>query len=509
MHSRVRLHGAVTVECPRSGAGVPRGLFLLALFVCSFLFTPLTVAAATESASFEALVDTSRQLREALMSTTQLLQNTTEELQKTRKERDEMAHDIKSLKDRVFGFKKINEELEDRVAPENLLVTCVEFISSVLWSMGMAFLTALWNIFTDPVMWFSTSKGQVLMILLAQQALLSRVLGLMIFLATLNGIAWFIRQLRATKDRIKWIFGWVIWLWDCSILMLFRELWSSSKKSTERADKNVEKLLTKMAGRLESLETALKSAEKTKKEDSVTAKVSPNPAQGKGSKKPCPNCDQLGHTIWTCPAPKRCFICHSTKHLARSCPKKSSANVVMEVAPPTAEEAKEFLEVSQAQCEDGAAAAATRSAEASGGTSRRPLMNVTAELGGAKVDCLIDTGSMVNVVSLDMARQRGWAIDTGCEEAQMTLKGFNGAVSKVVGTVLLPVVVGRWKESTPFVVTESANHVIFGMPALQDLKVTVDPTGTRIIDDEGSAVYCHAIEEEPPEFALEGESKND
>jgi len=135
--------------------------------------------------------------------------------------------------------------------------------------------------------------------------------------------------------------------------------------------------------------------------------------------------------------------------------------------------------------------------------SRAPVLNVSAGVGSTKGKILIDTGSSVNVMPRSFAEDQGLELSTDSEEAGMKLRAFNGTVSEVMGTVLLPVTVGRWKATIPFVVTDSCTAVILGMPGLRDLDVKVDPARRRLEDRSGHLVFCQSVDVSAPAYSLE------
>jgi len=72
----------------------------------------------------------------------------------------------------------------------------------------------------------------------------------------------------------------------------------------------------------------------------------------------------------------------------------------------------------------------------------------------------------------------------------MKLRAFNGTCSDVVGMALLPVTVGGWKATFPFVVTDASASIIIGMPGLCELDVEVDPAKRKLEDRAGYLVLC-------------------
>jgi len=137
------------------------------------------------------------------------------------------------------------------------------------------------------------------------------------------------------------------------------------------------------------------------------------------------------------------------------------------------------------------------------GGSRAPVLHVRAGIGSSKEMVLVDTGSSVNVLPLSFAEAQGLELSTDSEDAKMKLKAFNGTCSDVAGTALLPVTVGGWKATLPFVVTEASASIIIGMPGLCDLDVTVDPARRKLEDRSGHVVFCQHADVEAPAYSLE------
>jgi len=135
--------------------------------------------------------------------------------------------------------------------------------------------------------------------------------------------------------------------------------------------------------------------------------------------------------------------------------------------------------------------------------SRAAVLHVLAGMGSTRETILVDTGSSVNVMPRRFAEGQGLELITDTEEAKMKLRAFNGTSSDVMGTALLPVTVGRWKATIPFVVTDACSTVILGMPGLRDLDVKVDPARRCLEDREGHLVFCQSTDVSAPAYSLE------
>jgi len=142
------------------------------------------------------------------------------------------------------------------------------------------------------------------------------------------------------------------------------------------------------------------------------------------------------------------------------------------------------------------------------GGSRAPVLHVRAGIGSSKELALIDTGSSVNVMPSSLAEAQGLELITDTEETGMKLRAFNGTSSDVTGTALIPVTIGRWKATIPFVVTDACTSIIIGMPGLLDLDIKVDPAQRRLEDRNGHLVLCQRADIAAPAYSLESVSKN-
>jgi len=140
--------------------------------------------------------------------------------------------------------------------------------------------------------------------------------------------------------------------------------------------------------------------------------------------------------------------------------------------------------------------------------SRAPVLHVRAGVGSSKELILLDTGSSCNVMPMSVAAAQGLDIDTESEESRMKLRAFNGTSSGVTGTTLVPVTIGRWKATIPFLVTDACSSIIVGMPGLRDLGVKLDPANRSLEDRSGHLVVCQRAELEAPAYTLEIVSKN-
>jgi len=77
--------------------------------------------------------------------------------------------------------------------------------------------------------------------------------------------------------------------------------------------------------------------------------------------------------------------------------------------------------------------------------------------------------------ALSFAEGQGLQLSTDSEEVKVKLWALSGTSIEVVGTAVLPVTIGRWKFTIPFLATDARAAIIIGMPGLRDLDVKVDP----------------------------------
>ena len=287
--------------------------------------------------------------------------------------------------------------------------------------------------------------------------------------------------------------GFALWglLVGSAMWMLLKLVWRVKDALPRRVNDTTRQ---KSDARLTKLESALERlvVAQTQAQMPASRVQSNGRALGKATKKPCPNCGQLGHTLWTCPQPKRCLYCRREDHLAKDCPQRlraNSANAAV-TGPVLAEEGTELRPLLEASIDqvDGP------------GSSSRRLLHVRAHLGDAQEDVLLDTGSSVNVLPIELAKARQWKVDPECEETKLTLVAFNRSKSRIIGRVLLPIRIGMWKATVPFVVTDVPSQIILGLPALADLGVQIDPAHSLVLDQEGNQVRCNLTETIPPEF---------
>jgi len=387
---------------------------------------------------------------------------------------------------------------------------CLTLISD--WVVGICkFLASgIWSFFWDPVTWWHGTRGSILDVIQKQMQVLSRALGLVLLVFYLNVIAWIIRRIRRIG---AWIRRLGIWVWNLPLVSLMVDVitWGIVRLGTgiPRQEKNqMEQLLRKvddLAKVVQRMQSAPVSPAVTPPQRPVPAV--PAAADGRLSR-PCPNCGKKGHLLTRCPSPKQCLRCRSTRHLARDCPNVRS--VVIEAPRPGYRRVTPQVEEISAspgegdlvrQVEDLRREVETTVNVAEG--SRASVLNVLAGLGSAKGKILVDTGSSVNVMPRSFAEEQGLELSTDTEESGMKLRAFNGTVSDVMGTVVLPVTVGRWKATIPFVVTDSCSAVILGMPGLTDLNVKVDPARRCLEDRAGHLVFCQTVDVSAPAYSLE------
>jgi len=387
---------------------------------------------------------------------------------------------------------------------------CLTLISKWAVGIGKFLASGIWSFFWDPVTWWHGARGAIMEAIQRQMLMLSRALGLVLFVFYLNVIAWIIRRIRRIG---AWIRRLGIWIWSLPLVSLGVEVitWGLGRFGTrvpKPKQDQMEQLLRKLddlAKVVQRMQSAPPSPAMTPPQRNMPS--APAAVDGRLSR-PCPNCGKKGHLLMRCPSPKQCLRCRSTRHLARDCPNVRS--VVIEAPRPGCRRGtppvEEILDSPGEgdlvrRVEDLRREVETTVNVAEG--SRASVLNVLAGLGSAKGKILVDTGSSVNVMPRSFAEEQGLELSTDAEESGMKLKAFNGTVSDVMGTVVIPVTVGRWKATIPFVVTEACSTVILGMPGLRDLNIKVDPAKRCLEDRSGHLVFCQAADMSAPAYTLE------
>jgi len=187
-------------------------------------------------------------------------------------------------------------------------------------------------------------------------------------------------------------------------------------------------------------------------------------------RRPCLNCGKIGHTLAGCREPKQCLKCRNTRHLARYCPQVKTVEVernpvgVSSAMPPPEDQVAEFTCEEDLVCRVEELCREARAEFDAAEGSRAPTMHVRAGVGSSRELVLLDTGRSVNVLLLSIAEAQGLDINSESEEAKMQLRAFNGTTSRVTGMTLVPVTIGKWKATIPFLVTEACPSIIIGMP---------------------------------------------
>jgi len=381
---------------------------------------------------------------------------------------------------------------------------CMSLISGWALETGRFLLTGVWEFFWDPVAWWKEAKGSLQAVLEAQVQMVSRAIGFLLMGLYINGVSWVCLRIRSIGGAVHRGWEWVMGLSTISLARLVI-LWGARKVTSgipEVRRDNTAKLLERM----EELTRLVKKQQSSLPPDPQRASPA-IPAAGR-SRKICPNCGKGGHSLIECRKPKRCLKCQSTKHLARDCPQAQVTGNRKEggrarFAPPPVGEVEDFRSEGDVASlvEDLCREVETEVRAAEG--SRAPVLHVKAGIGSSRELVLVDTGSSVNVLPLSFAEAHGLELSTDSEEAGMRLRAFNGTSSKVAGTTLVSVTVGRWKATIPFLVTDACSSIIIGMPGLRDLDVKVDPAQRRLEDREGHLVCCQRADISAPAYSLE------
>jgi len=390
---------------------------------------------------------------------------------------------------------------------------CLTLISDWAVGIGRFLASGIWEFFWDPVEWWQGARGSIFVAIRTQVQLLSRVLGIALLGIYINLISWIVLRVRQMGT---WVRRMGKGIWNLPVVSLGMEVtsWGLGRffRETSRDQKpdQLEQLMKKMDDLAKVVHKMQSAPAPLPRNPPLPQRTVPAVQQEMDERirRPCPNCGQKGHLLATCPSPKRCLRCRSTRHLARDCP-----NIHAVTTDPHkqgnrrwATHLRESAESPYGgdlvrRVEDLSQEVAVTSNVAEG--SRAAVLNVLAGMGVAKGKILVDTGSSVNVMPRSFAEDQGLELSTDTEETGMKLKSFNGAVSDVIGTVVLPVTVGRWKATIPFVVTEACSSVILGMPGLRDLDVKVDPARRCLEDRSGRLVFCQTVDVSAPAYSLE------
>jgi len=388
---------------------------------------------------------------------------------------------------------------------------CLSLLSGWALEVGRFFLTGIWGFFWDPVGWWQGAKESLTAVVASQFQVVSRVIGILLLGIYINVIAWVLRRIHSVGAGVRrlWRGFWRLPAVDLAVVVL---QWGAGRLLAGRTDPRPDGT-AQLLKKVEELTRLVKQQQG----QPSPAPQRPPPAtpvtRGGRQQKPCPNCGKAGHTLIECRKPKRCLRCQSAKHLAKDCPqvqaigdRKAVGRTQLDPSP--------VVELADFQGEGDVASLVedlcreveteVRAAEG----SRAPVLHVRAGIGSSRELVLVDTGSSVNVLPLSFAEAQGLELSTDADEAGMRLRAFNGTSSEVAGTTLVPVTVGRWKATVPFLVTDACSSIIIGMPGLRDLDVKVDPALRRLEDREGHLVYCQRADISAPAYSLELTSKN-
>jgi len=381
---------------------------------------------------------------------------------------------------------------------------CLSVLSKAALETARFLLMGIWDFFWDPVGWWQGAKGSIIRAIETQVQILSRALGMVLLGIYLNLLALVLRRIRRIGAWIR-LLGRGIWSLPLVSVTVEVATWGIKRWLVE--DRRPE--LDRSAQLLQKMEEMTKVVRQLQSQ-ATRAPQRSAPVMGDDRlRRPCPNCGKTGHTLVGCREPKRCLKCRSTRHLARDCPQVKVVSVEKtRGVPPTPEQVADFTCEEDLVCRVEEICREAREEVNAAEGSRAPVLHVRAGVGSSRELILLDTGSSCNVMPLSVAAAQGLDIDTESEEAQMKLRAFNGTSSRVTGTSLVQVTIGKWKATIPFLITDACSSIILGMPGLRDLDLRVDPANRRLEDRAGHLVICQRAELEAPAYSLEIASKN-
>ena len=199
-----------------------------------------------------------------------------------------------------------------------------------------------------------------------------------------------------------------------------------------------------------------------------------------------------------------CYRCGRPGHVARNCPDQMPRRVTQpRERGRAANELAISPEVMRASQRRLPTQARVNEVDNLDQEEKGTQMMAPAFLGPKGVKCvlLIDTGSSVNVLPEVRVKKMGLTVNADLAPGQTHLKAFNGGITRVLGLVNLRVRLGAWEVDVPFYVARGVSHIIFGVPGLRAMAVTIDPANGRLLKGT-DALLCDGYRDEPPACQL-------
>jgi len=122
------------------------------------------------------------------------------------------------------------------------------------------------------------------------------------------------------------------------------------------------------------------------------------------------------------------------------------------------------------------------------------LHYVKCQLGetGQNSSLLIDTGSAVSILPKRTARKHGLVVQSAGRGTRLV--GFSGEREEAVGSVDIPVTIGKSTRTLTFFVTENATKPILGLDALKKFRLILDLNNGSLVTPTQERIFCQAVE---------------
>ena len=186
-----------------------------------------------------------------------------------------------------------------------------------------------------------------------------------------------------------------------------------------------------------------------------------------------------------------CGGCHKRENCLQN--KAVKARTGLESIP----ESVSSIERSQASTSAGKSQASVSVVrEGDGGVGEKTLVHAPIHFNGVKfANCLIDTGSQVNLMPASHATRHGFACR---RDGIRAIRGFDGSPGRIFGTVEGELSIGRGdSQQDEFLVSPDISRPIVGMPALKKRGLCINCGEHEIFNPmTGDIILCSAVTEE-------------
>ena len=201
--------------------------------------------------------------------------------------------------------------------------------------------------------------------------------------------------------------------------------------------------------------------ERLQREESKSSQgVKPSPSRTFN----CYSCGREGHVSTNCPDRKmgmldsktmekrkvNCYACGHEGHVQSRCPEKKNRD------------SRERSQVAGVKNNSSSEKDPSDAVRKVGRT-----LYIPGSIQGQRVECLIDTGSEVNLLPADLLKQ------AEMQPSSRVLQAANGSQIGVLGEVMLPVRLAKMEMLTNFIVSDQIDEVLLGVGWLQENKCCI------------------------------------